>query len=68
VPYTVTSYAPGKHIRFEFGGTRDGYHEFTLREAGEGACLLRHTTKARLTIKSAYRWYVQIRPLHNVSY
>ena len=64
-PYTITSYTPGKHIRFEFGGARDGYHEFTLQETGYGACLQRHTTKARLAIKSAYRWYVQIRPLHN---
>jgi hypothetical protein len=64
-PYTVTSYAPGKHIRFEFRGERDGYHEFTLQEAGDWTCLLRHTTKVRLTVKSAYRWYVQIRPLHN---
>jgi hypothetical protein len=64
-PYTVISYTPGEHIRFEFGGERDGYHEFTLEEAGNCTCLLRHTTKVRLTINSAYRWYVQIRPLHN---
>jgi hypothetical protein len=64
-PYTVTSYAPGKHIRFEFGGERDGYHEFTLEEAGDNISLLRHTMKAKLTVRSAYRWYVRIRPLHN---
>jgi hypothetical protein len=64
-PYTVTSYAPGKHIRFEFGGERDGYHEFTLEEAGDNTSLLRHTLKAKLTVRSAYRWYVHIRPLHN---
>jgi hypothetical protein len=31
-PYTVSSYIPGQHIRFEFGGGRQGYHEFTLRK------------------------------------
>jgi len=64
-PYTVTSYAPGKHIRFKFGGQRDGYHEFTLEESGDGTSLLRHTLKAKLTVKSAYGWYVRIRPLHD---
>jgi hypothetical protein len=31
-PYTVSSYTPGRHLRFEFGGGRQGYHEFTLQE------------------------------------
>jgi hypothetical protein len=31
-PYTVSSYTPGRHIRFEFGGGRQGYHEFTFKK------------------------------------
>jgi len=30
--YTVTSHAPGRHIRFEFSGSRHGRHEFTVQE------------------------------------
>jgi len=40
-PYTVSSYAPGQHIRFEFGGGRQGFHEFTLQEVDDMTCLLR---------------------------
>ena len=64
-PYTVPSYAPGRHIRFEFGGGRQGYHEFTLQEVDDMTCVLRHATKAKLTFNSAWRWYFLIRPLHN---
>ena len=31
-PYTVASYIPGQHIRFEFGGGRLGFHEFTVQQ------------------------------------
>jgi hypothetical protein len=34
-PYAVSSYTPGRHIRFEFGGGRQGYHEFTLQEVDD---------------------------------
>jgi hypothetical protein len=51
-PYTVSSYTPGRHIRFEFGGGRQGYHEFTLQEVDDMTCLLRHATKAKLTFNS----------------
>jgi hypothetical protein len=64
-PYTVSSYTPGRHIRFEFGGGRQGFHEFTLQEFSDMTCMLRHGTKARLTFKSAWRWYFHIRPLHD---
>jgi hypothetical protein len=64
-PYTVSSYAPGQHIRFEFGGGRQGFHEFTVQEVDDTTCLLRHATAGKLTFKSAWRWYVLIRPLHN---
>jgi len=64
-PYKVSSYIPGRHIRFEFGGGRQGYHEFTLQEIDGATCLLRHTTKAKLTFNSACRWYFVTRPLHN---
>ena len=64
-PYTVSSYTPGRHIRFEFGGSRQGYHEFTLQDVDDMTCLIRHVTKAKLTFNSAWRWYFLIRPLHN---
>ena len=64
-PYTVSSYTPGRHLRFEFSGGRRGYHEFTLQEVDDMTCLLRHEMKADLTFSSAWRWYFLIRPLHN---
>ena len=64
-PYTVSSYTPGHHIRFEFGGGRQGYHEFTLEEVDDMTCLLRHVTEGKLTFKSAWQWYFLIRPLHD---
>ena len=64
-PYTVSSYTPGRQLRFEFGGGRRGYHEFTLQEVDDMTCLLRHAMKAELTFNSAWRWYFLIRPLHN---
>jgi len=64
-PYTVSSYAPGRHIRFEFGGDRQGFHEFTVQQADDANCLLRHMMKANLKFNSAWRWYYLIRPLHN---
>jgi hypothetical protein len=64
-PYTVSSYTLGRHLRFEFGGGRQGYHEFTLQEVDDMTCLLRHALKARLTFNSVWRWYFLIRPLHN---
>ena len=67
-PYEVVSYAPGKHVRFEYrGGRRHGFHEFTLEDSGDGHCLLRHTTQAQVqfSIKTALFWYALTRPLHN---
>ena len=64
-PYTVSSYTPGRHLRFEFGGGRQGYHEFTLQEVDDMTCLLRHALKTRLAFNSAWRWFFLIRPLHN---
>jgi hypothetical protein len=67
-PYEVVSYAPGKHVRFEFrGGRRYGYHEFTLEDSGDGRSLLRHTMQAQVqfSIRTAFFWYALIRPLHN---
>jgi hypothetical protein len=64
-PYTVSSHTPGRHIRFEFGGGRQGFHEFMLQEVDDMTCLLQHATKGKLTFNSAWRWYFRIRPLHN---
>jgi hypothetical protein len=63
--YSVSSYTPGRHIRFEFGGGRQGFHEFTLQDVDDITCLIRHVTEGKLTFKSARRWYFLIRPLHN---
>lgn len=63
--YTVSSYTPGRHIRFEFGGVRRGFHEFTLHDVDDTVCVLRHATKAQLTFNRALGWYFLIRPLHN---
>ena len=52
-PYTVSSYTPGRHLRFEFGGGRQGYHEFTLQEVDDMTCLLRHALKAELSGQSS---------------
>ena len=64
-PYTVSSYTPGQHIRFEFGGGRQGFHEFTVQQTDDTTCVLRHITNAKLKSNSAWRWYLLIRPLHN---
>jgi hypothetical protein len=64
-PYTVSSYTPGQHIRFEFGAGRLGFHEFRVQQIDDTTCLLRHMTNARLKFNSAWRWYFLIRPLHN---
>jgi hypothetical protein len=64
-PQTVSSYTPGRHIRFEFSGPRNGFHEFVLEEAGDGACLLRHTLRAKLTAQRALTWFFAIRPVHD---
>ena len=61
----MSSYTPGQHIRFEFGGGRQGFHEFTVQQADDANCLLRHMMKANLKFNSAWRWYYLIRPLHN---
>jgi hypothetical protein len=64
-PYTVSSYTPGQRLRFEFRGGRQGYHEFTVQKVDDTMCLLRHVLKAELMLKSAWRWYFLIRPLHD---
>jgi hypothetical protein len=64
-PYTMSSYTPGRHLRSEFGGGRQGYHEFTLQEVDDMTCLLRHALKTRPAFNSAWRCFFLIRPLHN---
>jgi hypothetical protein len=54
-PYTVSSYTPGRHIRFKFGGGRQGYHEFTLQEVDDMTCLLRQSTKAQKDVATIRR-------------
>jgi hypothetical protein len=64
-PYTVSFYTPGRHLRSQFGGGRQGYHEFTLQEVDDMTCLLRHALKTRLAFNLTWRWLFLIRPLHN---
>lgn len=64
-PYTITSYTPGKYIRFEFGGGRSGYHEFEVQPVNETSTVLRHTLKAQLPFFAIHRWYFHIRLLHD---
>jgi hypothetical protein len=65
-PYTITSYTPGRHIRFDFvGGGRNGFHEFHIRPLEGGSSLLRHSLDVRLPLIALYWWYAKIRPLHD---
>jgi len=64
-PQTVSSYTPGRQIRFEFNAPRNGFHEFVLEEAGDGGCLLRHTLRAKMTAQTALTWFLAIRPVHD---
>jgi hypothetical protein len=64
--YTITSFTPGRHIRFDFvGGRRNGFHEFEIRPLVGGSSLLRHSLDAQLPLRSLYLWYATIRPLHD---
>ncbi|MFE6052168.1 SRPBCC family protein [Kitasatospora sp. NPDC056446] len=66
VRYTVAGYAPGQWVRFRFNGPRgfDGFHEFTVQPAGEGA-LLRHTIAMRLHGIGRLSWPLAFRWLHD---
>ena len=63
IRYRVEAYVPGRWIRFRFTGPRgfDGFHEYTVRPAGDGAVLqhllaMRLHGIARLTWPLAFRW------------
>jgi hypothetical protein len=65
-PYTITSYSPGRHIRFDFvGGGRHGFHEFEIRPLAGGGSLLRHFLDAQPPLLGLYVWHARIRPLHD---
>lgn len=65
-PYTITSFTPGRRIRFDFvGGGRHGFHEFEIRPLVGGGSLLRHSLDAQLPLRRLYFWYAMIRPLHD---
>ena len=65
IRYTVTSYTPGKSIRFIFTKDFDGYHELVLIELDATRCLLRHPIQANTTGFMFLMWFMMIRPLHN---
>jgi hypothetical protein len=65
-PYTITSYTPGRHIRFDFAGHgRSGFHEFHVQPLVGGSSLLRHSLDIRLPLVALYWWHAKIRPLHD---
>ncbi|MFD0363524.1 SRPBCC family protein [Nocardia sp. GCM10030253] len=64
VRYVVEAYEPGRWIRFRFTAPRgfDGFHEYSVRRAGDGAVLLSHVLAmkvrgpARVSWPLCYRW------------
>lgn len=70
VRYSVSEYAPGNRVVFEFdpgrGLTRGftGHHSFEVEEQGR-ISVLRHVLEADCTPRAWLRWVILIRPLHN---
>jgi hypothetical protein len=66
VRYTITGYVPGTWIRFGFTGPRGfrGFHEFTVRRAGDGA-VLGHTLAMHLRGPARVSWPLLFGPLHD---
>ncbi len=67
IRYRLDAYEPGRSVRFRFTRPRgfDGYHQFDLAVAGEGAVRLRHTIEMRLHGKAHITWPLAIRWLHD---
>ncbi|MFI6154324.1 SRPBCC family protein [Kitasatospora sp. NPDC051170] len=67
IGYTVSGYAPGNWIRFEFTAPRgfNGFHEFSVHPADDGGAVLRHTLA--MTTRGAARltWPLAFRRLHD---
>ncbi|MFD9269095.1 SRPBCC family protein [Streptomyces goshikiensis] len=67
VRYTVTGYAPGSWIRFEFTGPRGfhGHHELAVLPAGPGRTRLHHTLSMTTSGLARITWPLAWRPLHD---
>lgn len=66
IRYHVSSYEPGRRVRFEFepGMGLDGYHELAITEEGPDRCRLTHTISAGLSGRMVLLWPLVIRWLH----
>lgn len=66
IRYSVSSYEPGRRIRFEFapGLGINGYHELAIAEEGPDRCRLTHTISAGLSGRMVLLWPLVIRWLH----
>ncbi|WP_280377549.1 SRPBCC family protein [Nocardia wallacei] len=67
VRYTVEEYQPGLRVRCRFTGPRgfDGFHEFTVRPAGDEAVELEHLLVLRLHGPARLTWPFGFRWLHD---
>lgn len=67
VRYTVEEYQPGLRVRCRFTGPRgfDGFHEFTVRPAGDEAVKLEHLLVLRLRGPARLTWPFGFRWLHD---
>jgi hypothetical protein len=66
IRYSVSSYQPGRRIRFDFAPDLgiNGYHELVITEEGPASCRLTHTISAGLSGRMVLLWPLVIRWLH----
>lgn len=67
IGYTVTGYAPGRWVHFEFTAPRGfiGFHEFSVHPADDGGAVLRHTLAMTLRGPARLVWPLGLRQLHD---
>jgi hypothetical protein len=67
VRYTVSGYAPGRWIRFEFTGPRGfhGFHELAVLPVDREHTLLHHTLTMTTSGLSRVTWPLAWRPMHD---
>ncbi|WP_328404920.1 SRPBCC family protein [Nocardia sp. NBC_00403] len=67
VHYIVEAYEPGRWIRFRFTAPRGfhGFHEYSVRRAGDGAILLSHVLAIKLRGRARLSWPLFYRWMHD---
>ncbi|MFV0137552.1 SRPBCC family protein [Streptomyces sp. HMX87] len=67
VRYSVSGYAPGRWIRFEFTGPRGfhGFHELAVLPAGPQHTRLHHTLTMSTSGLARLTWPLAFRPMHD---